>query len=256
MKSFLKISLASIFLYQNAYSKDLGITQWREERALKGYILSIDLKNKNCKNIWNDQIKAFKSKNPKIKNPNVIKINQSITVQSCVEIREEKKEEVVQQPVKLVESKKDSSISIALSGQSNSVEEKDNDSSKNGRGVKLEISQKIDSIKASAGFLFNKTEWSKNGINLSSERLFLTADFAYLFKFSRLQLGPDLGLLFNSKNATFKDIENRSSEKVSPYLGLNLNYSLSEHFSIDSKILNKIESRQNTNLTIGLEYKF
>lgn len=48
--------------------------------APKGYILSVDLFEKECKNIWSKQIGIFKNNNKQIKNPNLIRIGQEIEV--------------------------------------------------------------------------------------------------------------------------------------------------------------------------------
>lgn len=57
--------------------------KWESLEVNKGYILSLDLEEKECVNIWSKRIPEFKKQNPHIKDPDLLSIGKIISVQNC-----------------------------------------------------------------------------------------------------------------------------------------------------------------------------
>jgi len=74
------LALANTPVCQNR-SED--IKSWEEMIIPKGFILSKELDRRNFSKIYKKQIPAFKEKNPKIKNVDILFPKQKITIQSC-----------------------------------------------------------------------------------------------------------------------------------------------------------------------------
>jgi hypothetical protein len=237
------------------------IVEWKKVRAKKGYILSNDLYYvQKCTPTWDVHVKEFKKENPHVKNPNVISIDEIITVQTCYseEVKEVAKEDPA--PVKqVVEKKKENKkleIFGLISGQVNKSADGDGNKASQGQGIKLEVGKYFkvseeSKIKASVGVLFNKT--SLDDSKEETEKTTATADVSYLMKINeKMSLGPNLGIF---TGPGFEDAKNLGNG-ISGFAGANLDYKLNDKFHLDLKVQNALEGRVNINTTFGLGINF
>lgn len=68
------------------------ISEWYKMKVPKRFILSKQLVENNCSEIWTKQINLFKSKNPSIINVNKIETDENILIQKCGELKKIVKE--------------------------------------------------------------------------------------------------------------------------------------------------------------------
>jgi len=241
--------------------------KWEEIKVQKGYILSIDLKkNKECKNIWTEQIKAFKAMNPQIKNVNLIRVNKKIKVQNC-KIEIEPVKEQVQSPIeKLTIAEKkvvDQLFLEVFSGVSFLGEKSKEDSSKQGVSLGAKVGRIVakegKKVSMSAGLLVNRSETRDNNDELGVYKLntaILTLDWSYLVDLSeKLSVGPKLSLGL-SDDLSFADV--KKEDKAGLYLGLESLIDLKENNSLAISVNQRADdlSRTNILLNFGLRFGF
>jgi len=243
-----------------AFSQDYIVEKVVPE---KGYILSIDLSEKECKKIWNEQINLFMENNEHVKNPDLILIGQEINVQNCKKVIEEKI------AVKNEDKKDDNSFEffVIASYLNQYTEKKDNDQKKKSEGYKLEIGKYFDigedKLKLSLGIVkINSIYYNQDfGLDDKRENGFVTFDSSYLIKLSnpKFEVGPHFGIVYQpyDESSAMKDYDNKDKDtRISPTIGGNLVYSLNEDWKIDLKMSNRIETRINLWSSLGIEYNF
>jgi hypothetical protein len=225
----------------------------------KGYILSIDLFQKKCEKIWTQQIPLFKKNNPKIENPDILSIGKEIQVQNCMHTEEKPQ---IQEPTVSKQEKKSkepeekkSGIFVSIGGQFNSINKKDTDEGKHGSGYRADIGKRIKNkqeIKMSLGVINNET---KTDSDLSLDRILLALDVGYLYNVnSKIKIGPNAEILYNSISSSFKNAPNR--ETINPYLGINGEVKLYKDLFLDLKVQKSINERMDfvNSVSLGLDF--
>lgn len=248
-----KILLISLLFSLSSYSQDYIL---EKITAPEGYILSLDLEEKDCINTWTEQIERFKKNNPNIKDPDLILIGQEIIVQNCMESQ-------------LYRINKKDNWFIVGSYLRSHTESQGNDEIKRGEGFKLELGRSFNlgsnnTLRISVSMLRMRFDYHNHfldGENAIINTAFIGSDISYLFNLSeKLKIGPNLGILYNPYGAAdMTDVDEEpynSGNKISPLGGVNINYSIDKKISIDSKIGNRFEDRNNSLFSLGLEYKF
>lgn len=252
---FLAIILTSSFS-QAQYKIESVIPQ-------KGYILSIDLAKKQCEKIWSKQISIFKKNNPHIKDPNVLSIGKEIQVQNCMKEIQSQAPLNQEQNQKQVSVKKDQKASqksgffISIGKELNSIDKKDSDEGKHGSGIRFDIGKRFyqkesSEIKTSLGIILNETNTDSD---LKIEKKLLSLNIGYLYSLgSRIKIGPNAEILYNSVGATFKNQPDRKS--LNPYIGINGDIFLSKDLFLDLKIGKSLNDRLDfvNSISIGIDF--
>ena len=278
MKKLLLLIPLSIGL--NAYSHESHENYILEEvKAEKGYILSIDMYEKDCRDIWNKHIEIFKRNNPDVEDPDVISIGEELTVQNCMEDKvkaqrememaaieeaentQEEEEVVLIREVIIVEKEPEPlPYFIALSGQA-SYMNKDSDEYE-GSGVKLELGKyfrvdDMESIKASIGFSEMRVRAELDEAdNENYTSNLVSLDGSYLYQTSEnFHIGPALQLLYNTNNSTLSD-EDAVEGEVKGLIGVDISYHMSDSLGLNFKVHNQLESNIRAVGSIGLEVRF
>jgi hypothetical protein len=259
---------------QLLYAKSPIVQSEVTKKAPKGYVLSVDLdRNMGCSNIWSKQIGLFKKNNPKIKNPNMIKEGQLITVQNCQLVLKEAKLEApaiievaaVQEEKKDKEIAKDSSNDFVEVFVGNThTSETDNDSSKNGKSIGVKLGKDVikgnKELKFSVGILHNisktRDENNDKGVYEINSN-FLILDSSLLFDLNhKFKAGLKLSALIGD-DANLS--EGATNQKLGIFGGGELEYKLSTKYSVDLSIQQRIdgqESRTNLLSNLGLKIHF
>lgn len=272
MKLFLIISL--LLQASLAFPKDYHLEKVKAE---KGYILSVDMYEKDCRGIWNRHINIFKKNNPDVEDPDIIAIGEELTVQNCDDnIIATDKKSLEDDTVVIVESnnriedleeedhRDDFFITISYLNQY--TEKKDDDQKKKSEGYKINIGKYFeigrDRLKLSLGFTEVDTIYynQEAGVDENRPNAFYFLDSSYLFRFSEnFELGPALSAVYQpyDDSTAMKDFENREDDaKTSGLIGANLLYSIDEDWKIDLRLNNRIEDRINLWSSLGIEYNF
>lgn len=234
----------------------------------KGYILSIDLQEKECEKIWSKQVPLFQKNNPHIKDPNILQIGEEITVQNCKKVAvEEKKEEVKvevveekvqEQAVEQKQEEKDS-LFVGLKYVNQKINKKDNDEAKEGHGYLLTVGKKIKledkELKLSAGLMRLKTSYDVQGFELSGEATTLSLNASYLFNKGNFQIGPAASILASNGGLKFDNFFSKD-KRVDGLVGLELGYKINKSLTFGVDVKNQLENRVKLISTIGLELNF
>lgn len=241
------------------------VQKWDTFQAEKGYILSIDLWNKQCKKIWSQRVPEFLDRNPHIKDANLILIGQEITVQSCVH-EESQAEEVVTQPVveaKKEENKKDDGqkyVSIYLGV--NELGQQDDSTAKEGKHIGIKIGKEWtegQSYKGLAlGAFHNKSETvgdkSKGEFEVKTTFINLEGHMG-----KKLTKRVQVGGLLNVVGANDISLsEQDKNEKIGAYLGAEAIMKFSNKIGLETNLQHRIDKikQHNLMLNIGLRMEF
>lgn len=243
MKNFLTI--LSIIFVNNLTAEDLGIKKYDTLKVEKGYILSIDLQDKKCKNIYLNQIPHFLKKNKHIKDPNIIVIGDTLIVQDCTSPSRKIRYSHFHK-----EDKNHFFIGINT-GYSSS-------SSKNGynMGLKLgylmESSRLYSSIAIGANRNVSKTKGSPpTGIyEINTDSLDLVISIGK--SFSNHKLGLNSRILYG-EDLSYEYINLK--ESFAQQIGLEYIYRVNNKFNIESSLEKRLDKNIKF-LNLGVRYAF
>lgn len=83
--------------------KELDINKWDNKKVDKGFILSVELAKRECKDLYKKQIPHFYKKNKKKMNVDNISIGEEVLIQSCIQPKVVKKPKVKTRVLKRTE---------------------------------------------------------------------------------------------------------------------------------------------------------
>lgn len=240
------------------------VQKWDTFQAEKGYVLSIDLWNKQCKKIWSKQIPEFLERNKHIKDANLILIGQEITVQSCVH-EESKSEEVVSQPVVQAnkeEKKNDVQKYLTIYLGVNELGQQDDSTAKEGKSIGIKIGKEwVDgqSYKGLAlGAFHNKSETvgDKSKGEFEVKTTFLNLEGHAGKKLTkRVQVGGLVNIVgANDVSLSEKD----KNEKIGAFLGAEAIMKFSDKIGLETNLQHRIDKikQHNLMLNVGLRMNF
>jgi hypothetical protein len=261
---FKNIILITTVLSQIAYAtspKSSEIQSWKEITVKKGYILSIDLeKEQQCSKIWTKQIKEFKKMNPKVKNPDIILVNQKIKVQSCVVQISEQSENPVK-PSEIIKRQPNWFASV-FAGVSQ-LGEKTDDTAKRGYSIGAKIGKNIphkhNNLAISLGYLGNQSKTTDDNNKLGVYEItthMITLQSAYLLSLSeKWSFGPELmAALGNDISMSDKN----ESSNLGLFAGLDLLYKVKKDTFIEFNIDQRMDDLSRTDVlaNLGLKINF
>lgn len=260
MKKILLAFLIPNFVWAGQHSSE--IQKWTEFTPQKGYILSVDLhQEKMCSKIWTKQLSEFKRRNPHIKDPNMILVNQTILVQDCRVQIQEVSAPVLEQTKQVVNEKPKWFMGV-FTGMSG-VGSKSDDTSKSGYNLGVKVGQKfsVDNKKASLalGYLYNKVKTRDDNDSLGVYEVatdMLTLEGSLLYKMNqKFELGPKLMLVAGKDISLMEKEENRA---LGAYVGAEGLYQLSEKLDLELTLQQRLDdlSRVNAMGNIGLRLSF
>jgi hypothetical protein len=237
------------------------IQSWQELKAPKGYILSQDLAQKSCDHIWSKQIKAFKQANPKVQDPNLILVGQTLKVQSC-------EVPAVSSPTQNVTSLDDSDYGrgrwyLGVYTGLNFLSAKHEDTQKAGYNLGFKVGYEFylphefavgvaagmfkNSIKTMGISALNRYQVDTNFFNIE----------AHLNK--NISAKARVGMLVNllaADDVSQEDV--KLSHNLGAMMGLESLYELNHHLDLETNVQQRIDdlSRINFHWNIGLKYNF
>lgn len=232
--------------------------KWEEVKVKKGYILSLDLDKKECKNIWSQRIPEFKLKNPLIKDPDVLFIDDNILVQNCIPESEPIKESGIN-----IEDQQLIFPYLSLYTGGSYVSETSADTKKLGYtlGIKLGYDLKLFNdylrIGLAAGYLQvnSKTvgdsdrsyEVKSHLYNIEAHINREVSEKSHVGGMINLVMGEDISLR-----------ESAAGQKVGVYLGVENLYKLSSKIELETNLQHRLDelSRFNFLFNLGLKYNF
>lgn len=245
-----------------AHPKDapLSIQKIKEITVTKGYILSMDLwKNKNCENIWFNQIEEFKKNNPHIKDPDRLLVNQKIKVQECIENEDQTSLPFSQD--KELKNPHSNWFAGVYIGESR-IDETPDDSAKNGYNLGLKIGYDWDldtsRVNVALGYLINWEQTADQNNKLGVYQIItrmLTLESSYQKMItSNWSIGPMVTAVFGDE-VGMKD--SRDSQKVGAYGGLETLIHFNNKYNLEINLQQRLDNLKKTHLlgNIGLRFE-
>ena len=246
-----------------ALAKSSEITEWKQVDVKKGYILSIDIQNNECAQIWSKQIKEFKKKNPHIKNPNKIRVGAKLQVQSC---KPKDVAQIEQSRPKNV-SKEDHDVMalnqfIEVYGGISNLANDGSDSGKSGQIIGIRLGYELlvhgsHAIAIGLGYFKNSMETSdSNRPQYKIDNHLASLDVHYnKFLSDRFRLGGLINLV-GGNDVSLSDSD--KGQRVGLYGGLEGLVMMNKNIDLTLSIQQRLDeiSRQNTMSTLGLKFNF
>lgn len=264
----MKLFLALLVLSSSAFAADRSdeIQSWQEVVAPKGYILSNDLYyEKMCSKIWTKQISEFKTKNPHIKDPNLILINEKIVVQNCK--IEELKKNTFFPTAQEIEDNEEYQVLIPYVGVyvgGNYLSGKSGDTEKTGYSLGMKLGYDFALIPdffylgLAVGYLENTSTTSEDsslGKYEIKTKLFNIEAHVNRQVSEKVRAGFLLNLIAGDDVSLSDSNESRN---VGVLIGAESLYKLSKSFDLETNVQHRLDdlSRINLMLNLGLRYQF
>ena len=232
--------------------------KWEEVRVKKGYVLSIDLDKKECKNIWTKRIPEFKLKNPLVKDPDFLSIDENILVQNCI-----KDPVIIEEFSNTIEDQQLIFPYISVYTGSSYLSETPSDTKKIGYnlGIKLGYDLKLFGdylrIGLAAGYLQVNSKTIGNSdksyevkshlYNIEAHINREVSEKSHVGGMINLVMGDDVSLR-----------ESSAGQKAGVYLGVENLYKLSSKIELETNLQHRLDelSRFNFLFNLGLKYNF